>query len=154
VFKITDNTLTFSHLDTLEGSEAIGSIDKTMRQSLTLRDESAKKFVKCSVKYLNPRTGKLTSVVVGSGKGDTLKLEDRCSSKEQAKLRATAALKRGSSVVKGDISLKAGNPYFVAGINFDLPDYGSYSGKYHITQSIHVLTPENYTTSGEVKYVG
>lgn len=154
IFKLTDNLITFVKAETLEASKPLSILKKADIRSLSLMDTTAKTYNACSVKYLSPRTGKYTSVTVHGNRKDvkteTLKLDVKCQTKEQAIARAKAALRTGQSTIEGTVSLKRGNRYCIAGANFTLEEYGVLSGKYHIKNSTHTVSPDSYEASAEV----
>lgn len=106
-----------------------------------------------SVTYKNPKTGKIVSATVRNEnciKGDTLKLDLRCENKEQAILKAKAALDKGNNTIEGSIQI-VGTPYLVAGINVELKDIGYFSGKYHVKEAKQVINKySGYTTNLEI----
>ena len=84
-------------------------------------------------------------------KGDTLKITSRCENKQQAILKAKAAMSKGDRGIEGTIEL-IGNQYLVAGINIELKGIGHFSGKYHISQAKHKIDKSaGYKTALEVK---
>ena len=81
---------------------------------------------------------------------DSLKLNVRCENKQQALLKAKAALTKGKDTIEGSIDM-CGNPYLVAGLNVELKDLGYFSGKYHIKEARHTIDRSSgYATSLEV----
>lgn len=155
LFKITDTVLTFEKLANLESAKPLSVITKKDITRLRLRDTSAKTYSACTVEYHNPKTGKLTSYTAHGTKtgvrNDILHLDTKCDSKQQAKTVADAGLKNGQVTVEGTVYLKSGNPYFIAGCNFTLKEYLNWNGKYHITQSNHEVTSDDWTVSGDVR---
>lgn len=152
IFKITDNILTFIKCETLEQSAPINRLTRKEIERINFTDTSVKTYSSVSAQYFNPKSGKLTSVTVRGNKdgvkSDTLKLKTHYGSKAQAEANAKAALKSGSLTIKADITLKGGNPSFVAGINAPVEDYGVYNGNYLITQSVHEIREDSYNTRG------
>ncbi len=102
----------------------------------------------------NPKTGKKVTATAKNAegvKGDCLKINARCENKQQALLKAKAALSKGNHAIEGSIDMP-GNPYLVAGLNVELKDVGYFSGKYHITQVRHTIDKSSgYSLSLEVK---
>lgn len=154
IFKLTDTVITFIKAENLEESKPLSTLKKSDISYLTLNDTSAKTYNACSVKYYSPKKGKYLSVTVKGTKEDvkreTMKLDVKCQTKEEAIARANAALKKGQSTIEGDITLKRGNRYCIAGANFNLTEYGVLNGKYHIKSSTHTISADNYETSCEV----
>lgn len=155
IFKLTDNLLTFTHEDTLDNAKPLTTLTKADIKNLRLSDSATKSYTKCTVKYRNPKTGKIVSTSVDSKrkdlKNEILKINKVCGSKEEAKAVAMANLRRGAKVVTGSIRLKRGNRYCIAGANFNLKGYKTFDAKYHITQSQHRVTKDDWETSLEVE---
>ena len=121
-----------------------------------MRDSATKTFTACSAKYLNPKTGKLVTYTARSNKtglkNETMRLDGKYATKAQAKAATEAALRRGSKDVTGNIAFKSGQIRAIAGVNIEVDFNNSFSGKYHVTQSTHTVTPEDYQTSVEVEW--
>ena len=80
-----------------------------------------------------------------------MKLSQRVENKQQALIKAKAALSRGNHTIEGSIDMM-GNPYLIAGLNVEMKDVGYFSGKYHITQATHSIDRNSgYSLSLEVK---
>ena len=91
-------------------------------------------------------TAKNDSVV----KGDTLKINVRCSNRKDAIVKAKAALGTADTKIEGSLDF-VGNPYLIAGTNIEIKGVGHFSGKYHITQARHVIDKmSGYKTLCEV----
>ena len=74
----------------------------------------------------------------------------RCENKEQAILKAKAALDKGNNTIEGSIQI-VGTPYLAAGINVELKDIGYFSGKYHVKEAKQVINKySGYTTNLEI----
>lgn len=155
IFKITDNVLTFTKLETLENAEPLTVISRNDLSSYNFTDTSAKTYKACTVQYYNPKTGKYQSITVKSNKsdtkGDTLKIKEKFTSKAQAQERAKAGLKNGQKMIKGTINLKKGNVYFMAGTIHKFSDFSLLDGNYQVVRAEHNITIEDYTVSGEVE---
>ena len=157
IFKLTDDVISFIPDENLETQKVLFEIARKDIRSLSLRDCGTKTYNACSAKYLNPKTGKLVSYTARSTREDvkteTLHLTEKYATRAQAMAAAKAGLKNGSKAIEGNIKLRAGNIYAIAGINYQLAIDNLYDGKYHVTQSTHTVTPEDYATSLEVKSV-
>ncbi len=155
IFKLTDTVITFIPVEDLENSKSILSISRKDIERATLRDSATKTYTACSAKYLNPKTGKLVTYTARSSKtglkNETMHLDGKYATKAQAKAAAEAALRRGSKAVTGNIDFKSGQIKAIAGVNLEADFSNSFSGKYHVTQSTHTVTPEDYKTSVEVE---
>ncbi|MDD3236803.1 MAG: contractile injection system protein, VgrG/Pvc8 family [Candidatus Gastranaerophilales bacterium] len=157
LFKLNDTVLTFTKMEALEETKALSTIKRNDIKHISLNDTSTKTYNACSVKYKNPKTGKMVSYTAKNAKdgvkAETLKINRKCQTKEQAMTVANAGLKNGQNTIEGSVDLKSGNSYFIAGVNFNLEDYFNFNGKYHITKSIHTVTPDDYSCNGEVKKI-
>lgn len=157
IFKLTDNVISFLPVENLETSKPLSTITRKDIKSAHFRDCGTKKYTACSAKYLNPKTGKYVSYTAKSDKtaerNETLKLDTKYSTKEAAMRAANAGLKNGSKEVEGDIEFVLGHTKAIAGVNFDVNFNIVHDGKFHITQSTHTVTRENYETSVSVKKV-
>lgn len=155
IFKLCDNLLVFTQIDTLEKTEPLTTLTLKDISTVSLRDTSTKTYTSCRVQYFNAKTGKYQSVTVKGDRQDVkkevLKLNVKCQNKEEAITKAKAGLKTGQNTIEGSLTLKSGNRYFIAGANFTMTDgLGFYGGKFHIKSSTHEITHDNYTCSGEV----
>lgn len=152
IFKITDNKLVFYETEKLKGANSAVIFNRTDLISFNIKDKASNEYKACEVSYHDPKTKKLITTTVknaSSIKGDTLKIHKRCENKEQANLKATAAL--NNTAVDGSITV-IGNQNLVAGINVELKGLYHLSGKYHVTQAKHTFDRQNgYTTELEIK---
>ena len=153
IFKIADNNLVFYKTSKLINEKTAKIIYKNEITSINLREKTSKLYKAVSVTYKNPKTGKIVSATVRNEnciKGDTLKLDLRCENKQQAILKAKAALDKGNNTIEGSIQI-AGTPYLVAGINVELKDIGYFSGKYHVKEAKHTINKySGYITNLEI----
>lgn len=154
IFKIAEGNLVFYKTEKLTGADAAKILYRTDLSRITLTEKTSKNYKSVTVSYHNPKTGKkITATAKNENcvKGDTLKINERCENKQQALLKAKAALAKGNNTIEGFIDL-VGNPNLVAGLNVELKDLGYFSGKYHITQTRHFIDrTAGYGTSLEVK---
>lgn len=154
IFKIAEGNLVFYKTEKLTGADAAKILCKSDLSRITLTEKTSKNYKSVTVSYHNPKTGKkITATAKNENcvKGDTLKINERCENKQQALLKAKAALAKGNNTIEGSIDL-VGNPNLVAGLNVELKDLGYFSGKYHITQTRHFIDrTAGYGTGLEVK---
>ncbi len=154
IFKIAEENLVFYKTEKLTGADAAKILYRTDLSRITLTEKTSKNYKSVTVSYHNPKTGKkITATAKNENcvKGDTLKINERCENKQQALLKAKAALAKGNNTIEGSIDL-VGNPNLVAGLNVELKDLGYFSGKYHITQTRHFIDrTAGYGTGLEVK---
>ena len=149
IFKLTDTVITFIPAEELDKNKPVIITDKDL-EHITLRDSSTKTYNACSVKYIGKK-GKLVSYTARTAKQgtktETLKLNIKCSSKAEAKRIAEAGLRNGSKVIEGEIDLKDGRADIFAGRNIELRVNNSYSNTYHVTNTTHRITRDDYKTS-------
>lgn len=154
IFKIAEDNLVFYKTEKLTGADATKILYKSDLSRITLTEKTSKNYKSVTVSYHNPKTGKKVTATAKNEncvKGDTLKINERCENKQQALLKAKAALAKGNNTIEGFIDL-VGNPNLVAGLNVELKDLGYFSGKYHITQTRHFIDrTAGYGTGLEVK---
>lgn len=154
IFKIAEGNLVFYKTEKLTGADAAKILYRTDLTRITLSEKTSKNYKSVTVSYHNPKTGKkITATAKNKNcvKGDTLKINERCENKQQALLKAKAALAKGNNTIEGSIDL-IGTPNLIAGLNIELKDLGYFSGKYHITQTRHFIDrTSGYGTSLEVK---
>lgn len=149
IFKLTDTVITFIPAEELDKKQPV-IIDYKKIEHISLRDSSTKTYNACSVKYVGKK-GKLVSYTARTTKQgtktETLKLNIKCSSKEEAKRIAEAGLRNGSKIIEGEVDLKNGCPDIFAGRNVELRINNSYSNKYRVTNTTHRVTRDDYKTS-------
>ena len=154
IFKIAEGNLVFYKTEKLTGANAAKILYRTDLTRITLSEKTSKNYKAVTVSYHNPKTGKKITATAKNEKcvkGDTLKITERCENKQQALLKAKAALAKGNNTIEGSIDL-VGTPSLIAGLNIELKDLGYFSGKYHITQTRHFIDrTSGYGTSLEVK---
>lgn len=154
IFKITDNQLVFYKTQKLIDAKSAKIINRSECSRINLREKTSQNYKAVTVSYHNPKTGKTITATAKNEncvKGDTLKLSQRVENKQQALIKAKAALSRGNHTIEGSIDMM-GNPYLIAGLNVEMKDVGHFSGKYHITQATHSIDRNSgYSLSLEVK---
>lgn len=153
IFKIAENNLVFYDVQQLKGAKPLQIFYKSDLLHINLREKTSQKYKAVQVSYYDSKkkkTIKATARNENVVKGDTLKINVRCSSKKQAILQANAALNTADTKIEGSIEF-TGNPNLIAGSNIELKGIGHFSGKYHITQARHILSRNTgYKTYCEV----
>lgn len=153
IFKITENNLVFYDVQKLKGTKSTQIFFKSDLIHINLREKTSQKYKSVQVSYFDPKkkkTVKATARNENVVKGDTLKINVRCSSRKDAIVKANAALGTADTKIEGSLEF-VGNPYLIAGTNIELKGIGHFSGKYHITQARHVLDrASGYKTHCEV----
>ena len=154
IFKIAEGNLVFYKTEKLTGADAAKILYRNDLSRISLTEKTSKNYKAVTVSYHSPKTGKKITATAKNEKcvkGDTLKITERCENKQQALLKAKAALAKGNNTIEGSIDL-VGTPNLIAGLNVELKDLGYFSGKYHITQTRHFIDrTSGYGTSLEVK---
>ncbi len=154
IFKIAENNLVFYDVQKLKGAKSTQIFYKTDLTHINLREKTSQKYKSVQVSYFDPKTKKTVKASAKNDevvKGDTLKINARCSNRKDAIVKANAALGTSNTKIEGRIELP-GNPYLVAGLNIELKGIGHFSGKYHIKQARHSFDRSSgYRTSCEVE---
>lgn len=154
IFKIAENNLVFYDVQSLKGAKSTQIFYKTDLTSISLREKTSQKYKSVQVSYYDPKkkkTVKATARNENVVKGDTLKINVRCSDRKQAILKANAALSTADTKIEGSIEM-VGNPYLIAGLNIELKGIGHFSGKYHIKKVRHIIDRNSgYKTSLEIE---
>lgn len=154
IFKIAENNLVFYDVKKLKGAKSTQIFYKSDLTRINLREKTSQKYKSVQVSYYDPKkktTVKATARNENVAKGDTLKINVRCSDRKQAVAKAKAALSTADTKIQGSIDL-VGNPYLIAGLNIEIKGIGHFSGKYHITRAKHRFERySGYTTSLEVE---
>lgn len=157
-FKVTSGRLVFFEKAKLEAAPSVYTIDRKDALTWSLKDKTAEVYKAATAAYHDPESKQLithTEQAPGSvAKGDTLKVNERCESKQQAieKTKAALAAKNGAQT-EGSVAV-TGTPLLVAGSNVVLSGFYKFNGTYHITSSAHSIDRgSGYRTSLEVKRV-
>ncbi len=168
VFSVRGEQLVFTTIYDLEEASSVKEVDKTELIGFGIKDKTSSTFNVAKVTYHDPVTKTVVDAeyqkeekVNADGvafteitKGDTKVIHSKAENKQQAELKAKAALHNANSrQQEGRINLP-GSPLLVAGNNFELTGLGMLSGKYHIISSSHSISRSGYTTELEIKKVG
>lgn len=150
IFKISDDQIVWHDQDLLDAASTVTILDRTDLTRYTFRAKTDQVYKACQVSYHDPKTKKLvthTEKADGVTTGDTLKLNVRCESKDDAIIKAKAALRgKNGSQVEGTVVLP-GAPRLSAGSNIEITGLGVLDGKYQVIKTRHAMTRQNgYTT--------
>lgn len=153
IFKLTDKVITFLPEENFTNKKSVRTVKPEDLSSGNIQDSSVQTYASCSVKYLNPK-GKLVTYTAKDPNNKakhkkTNKLTVKCGSKSEAMRVAKAGLLHGTKTIKGTLQFKKGYVNMIAGVNFQLDLGNNYDGKYHITQSTHTISTDEFTTSIE-----
>ena len=142
VFSIKDGQLVWHDQDTLDTANSIIVIDRIAMNPYTFRSKTNQIYRGCEVSYFDPAKKKLIAHQYKDPDvttGDILKLTTRCESKEEAIIKAVAAIKNSNSrQIEGQFTT-IGSTRLVAGINLELTGLGLLAGGYQAHKARHIL---------------
>lgn len=169
LFSIRGKQLVFTTVFEIEKTKPATAVDRLDLTSYSINDKSAHTYKEAKATYHNPvnkevveKSFKFETSTNQDGytysqiaSGDTKVIYAKAENKQQAELKAKAALhKANSKQQKGRISME-GRTLIVAGNNFELTGFGKVSGVYHITESRHTINRSGgYSTEASIKRVG
>lgn len=157
-FNVKGAQMVFYKRAELRSEKPILTLSRADLTRYRVRDKIMGVVREAQVAYHDPKSKRLRHYKVRdtdrAASGDTLKLNVRAESQEQAQAKAQAALEQANiSATQLELTL-FGNPRLVAGINVELTDLGKFSGIYHIVKSRHDMTRGGgYRTDIEAKRV-
>jgi uncharacterized protein len=176
VFSVRGNQLVFTSVYDLEDGKPVRELDFNDLISYNITDKTNETFDSAVASYHDPVQNEVMEYKVETvenadniafqkivalakdafgGAAPTLFVKTKAENKQQAELKAKAALHAANSKQQEFSCEIEGDPLMVAGMNFDLTGFGELSGRYHITQSAHNFNKDSgYGTSIEAKRVG
>ncbi|HYG50497.1 MAG TPA: hypothetical protein VD905_06320 [Flavobacteriales bacterium] len=167
LFSIRGKQLIFTSIFDIENLKPVTTIDRAQMLSYDITDKTLQTYSKAVVKYHNPANKKVSSYEVDKVNNkddvpfnyiktnDTLVINTKAENNQQAEAKAKAALYRANSLQQEGTIMVPGNPYLVAGNNFEITGLGKISGVFHIMSSDHNIDRGGgWTTTLEVKRVG
>ncbi len=154
IFSVKDGQLVWHDRDTLDAAKSITVINRADMLRFTFRTKTATTYKACEVSYHDPKTKALITHTFKAPdvvSGDVLKLNQRCESKEEAVIKAAAALRNSNGKqVEGNITLY-GNQKLRAGCNIEVKGLGLLDGGYQILKARHSMERgRGYTTEIEL----
>ncbi len=160
-FNVRGDKLTFYRLDKLRAASSIQVIKVGDLSKYGFRDKVKGTPKKATVSYHDPKKKEVLAYdvdtngqVVSKPSADSLKLNTRAESPEQAQAKAKAAINHANDEATTATLNLWGNPKLVAGINVELEGFGKLSGRYQVAKSRHDLSRSSgYTTEIEVRRV-
>lgn len=159
VFNIRNDKLIFSSIYDLESSDSSLFIHRSRLSSYSITDKTVEVFKTAQVKFFNPdQSEKIEATnddfIIAPGADDKI-IYANVDSQIQADEIAKAAIHKSSTSQNvGNFSIE-GDPRILSGINVELGGLGQYSGKYHILDSSHSISPSGaYKTSFKAKKIG
>lgn len=148
VFNIKDNHIIFLKKD--EEANVIPKATLSLGECSSYRIKHSNKtlYGSCKAIWHDTKENTIKEVVVGSGEGEQIKLEQSFKNAAEAKEKAKAKLERANSgIVSGSLEIY-GSKLFAGGI-LTLSNAGGDEGDYHITSVHHSLSADSFTTSVE-----
>lgn len=162
-FSVRGTTLVFTNIFELEKKKAAFALTSEDIISWSITDKTAHTFLAAKVSYHNPKQKEVIEFehkeetdAFKNAKSDTLALHVQAENKQQAELKAKAALYKANSLQQeGSVDISGGSVLALAGNNCELIGLGVFSGLYYISSSTHSVSKDGgYTTSVEIKRVG
>lgn len=158
-FSVRDDQLIFYSLEELRAAPGVQVIGINDLTRYTFRDKVKGTPSSAKVSYHDPQKKAVVTYEVESDKkvvakpsADSLKLNTRAESPEQAKSKAKAAINRANDEATTATLSLWGNPKLVAGMNVELEGFGKLSGRYQISKSHHSQeSSSGYTTELELR---
>lgn len=140
IFKISDEQIVWHDQDLLDAASTVTILDRKNLSRFTFRAKTDQVYKACQVSYHDPKKKKLvthTEKADGITTGDTLKLNVRCESKDEAIIKAKAALRnKNGSQIEGSVALP-GQPKLAAGSNIEVTGLGVIDGTYQVVKARH-----------------
>lgn len=173
LFSVRGKQLVFTTIYDIEDKGEALEIDRLDLTSYSLKDKATNTYKDSVVSYHNPKNKEVVKVPYAAkpssvdfknnqdqvsyafiSSNDTKVIHTKAENKQQAQLKAKAALHRANSwQQEGTITLQ-GNPIMVAGNNFLLTGVGALAGKWHISESTHKVSKDSgYVTECTIKRV-
>ncbi len=149
VFNVKDNQIVFLRKGN-EGKSAIPKASISLSECSSYRIKYSNKtlYGSCKAVWHDTKENTIKEVVVGSGEGEQIKLEQSFKNAAEAKEKAKAKLERANSgIVSGSLEIY-GSKVFAGGI-LSLSNAGEDSGEYRIKSVNHSLGADSFTTSVE-----
>lgn len=153
--KITPEKLFFIHQNSFKEEPPIAKIKETNLIDCNLTDNSSITYKKAVVFYHDPiknKDFKYEYIDKSVKTGETLKINQKVESLEEAKELAKATLKDKNKQQSGSITVE-GNPFLVTGSTIELDTGDVFSGTYLIESSEHRINQQGYTTTLKIRKI-
>lgn len=157
-FSVKGTQLVFFKRAELVAGASVLTIDRADIRPWSAEDTIMGVVGEAVVSYHDPKTKALKKATAKDpGRavgGDTLKVNVRAETPEQAQAKARAASEAANREATQFDGTVYGNPAIVAGINVTLTGFGALSGNYHIHESTHSMgRSEGYKTQFKARKV-
>ena len=147
--KITDDTIVIFDEEEMETNPSVGTYERGVSNILSYSFDSKSRDIyrACVIQYKDPQTSQMFKYVYeppnAPDTGQLLKINERVDSAEEGKVLARKRLREKNLKENMARMTFVGETKLVAGVNIDIKGFGSFDGKYYITQAQH-----NYSSSG------
>lgn len=162
LIKVENGKLIFYSQTSLEREEPIATLRPEDFNSISLADSLAVLYRSVEISYQEPleqETIESTKEEVvdesAERREDVLRLNLRVEDKEQADLIAQAKLRQSNAdKLTGRVTFAIGRVDMDAGVNIQITGYGTWDGKYQLTDVTHELSPSGvYRTSASIRRI-
>jgi len=160
VFSVKGNDLIFTSFYKLDNADAIKDISIFQIGSYSITEKCFDTYSSANMVKRDTKKNTVTTETQAfdgiSAKEDILLVVGSGGNKKTIEAKVKAGLwSKNRFKQSGSLNDFPGDPYLVAGINFDLIGLSKISGKYHITRSNHTITGDGaYTTSVDIRKCG
>ena len=154
--KITPEKLFFIKQEELESQPVIKTFSEQDLIDLDLEDTTGTLYKKAIIYYHDAKKNKTFKYEYNDPNidtGETLKINRKVESLEEAKKVAKETLKEKNKFKQSGIITVEGNPKLVAGATIQLDLKDKFSGKYYIEQSTHTIDENGYLTQLQVRKI-
>lgn len=156
-FSVRDTRVTFTDVFELEKSSPTTSVDRVdmMRYSFTERTADTYKSAETSytsTEFEDIQDGAAVTDIDIEGAentADALVIYDREENRTAAKRKARAALHQANKKQRTASFTVPGNTNLCAGVNIGITGLGNYSGRYHVTATMHTVNGAGWTVDVE-----
>ena len=157
LFKVEGTLLIFYNWDDLDSAEAQFSLDRTTITKFSARKKLSGTYKAAKLTYSKGDDEEEVAVTVDADppndSEDVLKISTRAEDGKQAELKAKEKLRAANATeYEGTITIE-GEPYYLAGVNFDLSGFGKFDGKWQIQQARHQINNSGWICRLKVRRI-
>ena len=159
IFSVKGDQLIFTSYFDLDNAEAIKDISVFQIGNYSIIQKCFDTYQSASISKRDAKKNTISNEYQsfdGTIVKENLLLSSGTGNKKAQEAKVKAGLwNKNRFKQSGNLNDLPGDPYLVAGMNFNLTGLGEISGKYHIPTSSHTITGDGaYTTSLEVRKTG
>lgn len=150
--KITDNMVVIFDEEELEENPSVATYERGNSNilSYSFTSKSRDVYRACVIQYKDPQTSQTFKYVYeppnAPDTGQLLKINERVDDAEEGRILARKRLREKNLKENMAQMTFVGDTKLVAGVNIDIKGFGSFDGKYYITQAKHNHSGSGYTT--------